>query len=312
MQRKIPIICVVGPTASGKTALAARLAKYFGGEVISSDSIQIYDGMDIATAKPTLDEMMGIPHYMIGFLPPQCDYSVAEYTSLAAKIIRHINRRDKITVVAGGTGLYIDSLLNNIKFCDVSPDIELRQTLRIIAEEKGSEYLHDMLKKYDLTAAKKISANDVVRIIRAIEAYKISGKTAAQRESESKSVPSEYSTFYIGLDFRDRQRLYDRINARVDVMIEMGLINEARNFLNCQISKTAMNAIGYKELQPFILGESSLDECIEKIKMDTRRYAKRQLTWFRRNKAVNWIDVQDKSDEDIFNEAKRILETGNF
>lgn len=312
MQRNIPVIAVVGPTASGKTALAARLALYFGGEVISADSIQIYDGMDIATAKPTLDEMLGVSHYMIGFLPPQCEYSVAEYTVLAAKIIRHINRRGKVSVIAGGTGLYIDSLLNNIKFSNVSPDIKLRNELRSAAQEKGNGYLHNILKQCDRDAAEKISENDVLRIVRAIEAYKLSGKTAAQRESESKASPAEYSTFYIGLDFHDRQRLYDRINIRVDAMVEAGLIDEAKFFLGSNISKTAMNAIGYKELMPFVSGEAKLDECIEKIKMDTRRYAKRQLTWFRRNKSVNWIDVQDKSAEEIFDEAKKLIESSTL
>ncbi len=312
MQRNIPVIAVVGPTASGKTALAARLALYFGGEVISADSIQIYDGMDIATAKPALDEMLGVPHYMIGFLPPQCEYSVAEYTMLAAKIIRHINRRNKVSIIAGGTGLYIDSLLNNIKFSEVSPDFKLRSKLRNTAQEKGNGYLHHILQQCDRDAAEKISENDVLRIIRAIEAYKLSGKTAAQREIESKASPAEYSTFYIGLDFHDRQRLYDRINTRVDAMVKAGLVDEAKFFLSSSISKTAMNAIGYKELMPFVAGESKLDECIEKIKMDTRRYAKRQLTWFRRNKSVNWIDVQDKSAAEIFDEAKKLIESSSL
>lgn len=312
MKENIPVIAVVGPTASGKTALAARLALCFDGEVISADSIQIYDGMDIATAKPTLDEMLGIPHHMIGFLPPQCEYSVAEYTVLAAKIIRHINRRGKAGIIAGGTGLYIDSLLNNIQFSEVSPDAGLRDELRRAAEEKGKGYLHDILKQYDPQAAEKISENDVLRTIRAIEAYKLSSKTAAQRASESKLTPPEYRTFYIGLDFHDRQRLYDRINARVDAMVGSGLIDEAKLFLSSNISKTAMNAIGYKELAPFISGAAALDECIERIKMDTRRYAKRQLTWFRRNKSVNWIDVQDKSIDEITDEAKKLISDSGF
>lgn len=312
MQNTIPVVAVTGPTASGKTALAARLAEHFGGEVVSADSIQIYEGMDIASAKPTPEEMLGIPHHMLSFLPPQCEYSVAEYVSLASRVIGHIRRRGKNIIIAGGTGLYIDSLLSGIRFSEVSPDNELRRRLREQAEKEGSGLLHDMLCEYDANAAQRINPNDAVRLIRAIEAYLLSGKTAAVRAEESKLSPSAYRAFYIGLYFHDRQRLYDRINSRVDAMAEAGLADEAEYFLKKGISKTAMNAIGYKELMPFIAGEAGLDECVGRIKQDTRRYAKRQLTWFRRNKSTHWIDVQDKTAVEIFEEARQLIQETGF
>ncbi len=305
---KIPVVAVVGPTASGKTALAARIAKEYGGEVVSADSMQIYADMDIATAKPTEDEMLGVPHHMIGFMSPLCEYSVADYTALASKIIGHISRRGRLCVLCGGTGLYIDSLLDNIRFTPQSPDREYRDYLRGLANENGTRYLHDMLKELDPEAAVKISENDLVRIVRALEINKASGQTLREAAAKSRSVPSPYAPVYIGLDFCERQCLYDRINHRVDIMLQKGLIKEAEHFLKAGISKTAMNAIGYKELVPYFCGEVPLEECVELIKRDSRRYAKKQLTWFRRNKKINWIDAQGKSGDDVFCEAAALID----
>jgi tRNA dimethylallyltransferase len=295
--KKIPVIAVVGPTASGKTSLSINIAKKFRGQVVSADSMQIYEKMDIATAKPTADETQGIQHYLIGFQPIDKKFSVAEYVSLANKCILKIHNEGDIPVVAGGTGLYVDSLLNNIQFSKEEENREIRQELTDLFDEKGAEYMLDLLREIDPLTAERLHLKDKSRIIRALEIYKLTGKTMTEQKILSREEESPYDVLYIGINYRDRNVLYDRINRRVDIMLENGLLEEAKDFYNIPQDKTACQAIGYKELAPYFNGEKSLDECVEKLKQETRHYAKRQLTWFRKNENVNWIYPDDYEDE---------------
>ncbi|MCD7727901.1 MAG: tRNA (adenosine(37)-N6)-dimethylallyltransferase MiaA [Ruminococcus sp.] len=300
---KIPVIVVLGPTASGKTALAIELARAYNGEIVSADSMQIYKGMDIATAKPTPYELSLVSHHLIGFVEPDERFSVADYVKEAQRVICDINSRGRQAILCGGTGLYINSLIDNIRFDDTHEDFELRERYLKIAEEKGNHYLWEQLKSVDEQAALNIHENNLTRVIRALEVYELSGKTISQAKAESRLEPSPYRAYFIGLKFSDRQMLYDRINNRVDKMVEMGLVEEARNaYLKSGSMVTAQQAIGYKELIPYFQGRSSLSECIEKIKRETRRYAKRQLTWFRRDSRINWVDC------DKFVDIKKISE----
>lgn len=296
--KKIPVIAVVGPTASGKTALSIEIAKRFGGQVVSADSMQIYEKMNIATAKPTDDEMQGIPHHLIGFQPIDKKFSVAEYVTLAKECIENIHNQGDLPVVAGGTGLYVDSLLQNIQFSKEDGNVELRNELTEMFHEKGAEYMLNWLGEIDPQTAEKLHLNDKSRIIRALEIYKATGKTMTQQKILSREEESPYNTFYVGINYRDRNVLYDRINRRVDIMGENGLLEEAKDFYNIPSDKTACQAIGYKELSPYFNGEKSLDDCLESLKIETRHYAKRQLTWFRKNEHINWIYPDDYQDTD--------------
>lgn len=301
--KKIPVIVVLGPTASGKTALAIELAKVYDGEIVSADSMQIYKGMDIATAKPTAAELSEVPHHLIGFVDPDERFSVAEYVEKAKEVIFDIYLRGKTPILCGGTGLYINSLIENIKFDDTSEDLELREKYLKIAEDKGKHYLWEKLKSVDERAANGIHENNVTRVIRALEVYELSGKTISEAKDISRAEPSPFDPYFIGLNFSDRQMLYNRINDRVDKMVECGLVDEARQAYSKNRSmKTAHQAIGYKELIPYFEGNSSLDTCLDKIKQETRRYAKRQLTWFRRDTRINWINC------DEFGDIKKISE----
>ena len=301
MERKIPVICVSGPTASGKTALAVKLAKKYSGEVISADSMQIYEGMDIATAKPDAEEMDGIPHYLIGFLPPSHTYSVAQFTEDAARIIKDIDSRGKTPILAGGTGLYVDSLLNNITFSESSADESLREQLREKAQREGAESLIEELRQFDPESAERIEPNNIKRVIRAIEIYRTTGITMTEHNIRSRSIESPYDAVKIGLKAKDRQYLYDRINLRVELMVQKGLIEEAKEVLSKPCSPTAKKAIGYKELVPYLNGEATLNEALEELKKQTRRYAKRQLTWFMRDKNIRWFDIDTyDNSEDLF------------
>ena len=291
MDTKIPVICVTGPTASGKTALAVGLAKKYDGEVVSADSMQIYSGMDIATAKPDDEEMLGIPHHMIGFLPASENYSVAQFVEAASGIIRDIHSRGKTVIIAGGTGLYIDSLLNNITFSESTADEQLREKLREKAQREGVQSLVEELRTFDPESADRIEPNNIKRLIRAIELYRTTGITMTEHNIRSRSIESPYSAVKIGLKAHNRQFLYDRINRRVDVMVKKGLIDEAREVLSQPCGKTARKAIGYKELVPYLNGEAELEEVLEELKKRTRRYAKRQLTWFMRDKSIQWFDI---------------------
>ena len=310
-ESKIPLIAVVGPTASGKTSLAVEICKYYDAEAVSCDSMQIYQGMDIATAKPSFDEMQGIPHHLMGFLSPHEPFSVAKYCEMAKDVIFDLNSRNKKAVLVGGTGLYFNSLVDNIQFFDEKTDFEYREFLKKEAEEKGAQYLLDMLHEIDPESAKELHVNNIGRIIRALEIYHSTGKTKSMQNEESHNNPSPFEVTVICLDARDRQFLYDRINRRVDIMLEMGLLEEAKEFFDANIGKTAAQAIGYKELEPYFKGEKSLDDCIENLKMQTRRYAKRQLTWFRRDSRMNFLYIDDFSSADeLLKAALEITERG--
>ena len=287
---KPKVIVICGPTASGKTALSIELAKKINGEIISCDSMQIYKDMNIGPAKVTEEEMQGIKHYMIDFVSPDERYSVADYKNDAEKIIEIIINKGKTPIIVGGTGLYVDSLIYNIEYPKINLDEDYRQKLEKEVEEKGLKYLYDVAKKIDEQAVQKISINDKKRIMRVLEIYHATGKTKTEQEVESrkKEVKYDYKIFAINMD---REKLYQRINLRVDKMIENGLIEEVEN-LQKQYNHfpTAMQGLGYKEVVEYLQNEITKDEMIEKIKQETRRYAKRQLTWFRKNKQTICID----------------------
>ena len=309
MTDKIRVIAIVGPTASGKTALGAEIAEEFSGEVVSADSMQIYKGMDIATAKPTKEEMRGIPHHLIGFLDRNVSFSVADYVELAGSVIGDISERKKLPVIVGGTGLYVSSLLDNIKFADIKSDAGLRKKLEDEAERLGNSYLFEKLEKVDPESAAELHPNNLVRVIRALEVYELTGKKLSLFKAESRLEESPYDPVMIGLDYNDRQILYDRINKRVDIMVKNGLVEEAQSIFDSCNMKTAGNAIGYKELIPYFKKEKSLEECISKIKQETRRYAKRQLTWFRKNAKINWLKLDEfDNKEKIFLFCKNLIE----
>ena len=308
------VIVIVGPTASGKTGLSIELAKRYNGEIVSADSMQIYKDMNIATAKPTIEEMCGIKHHLIDFLNPGETYSVGQYVLDAENAISDILSRDKMPIVCGGTGLYVDSLINGINFTEDSSDDKIRNELYQLAETKGIDYLLNVLKEFDPDSYENLSQQrNLRRIIRAIEFYKVTGKTITQQNIENQNTSSKFDYLIIGLNADDRQFLYDRINRRVDLMIESGLIEETKSVLQMNLSDTSIKAIGYKELIPYINNQSSLDDCIEKLKMETRRYAKRQLTWFRRNKMINWIYIDRYSSlNDIVKVAVDIIDKKEF
>lgn len=293
-------IVVVGPTASGKTALGVHIAKNFDGEVISADSMQIYKGMNIATAKPTTEEMDGVKHHLIDFVDIKNQYSVSDYCDDANSVFDKIIENNKIPVIVGGTGLYIDSFLTNTKFLETAKSDNVRQALLLEAEKNGIDSLYNQLKEIDPEAAENIHPNNSTRIIRALEIYKATGKTLTEQNKLSHLVESDIEPLYIGINYADRENLYNRINLRVDLMLEAGLLDEAKEFFMMNPSKTAFNAIGYKELKPFIDGDLPLDVCVENLKRETRRYAKRQITWFKRNKNINWVFPDKYSKQKLF------------
>lgn len=300
---KTRLIAVVGPTASGKTDLGIRLARLFDGEIVSADSMQVYRGMDIGTAKPTPAERQAAVHHMIGIIPPGETFSVARYCAMAHAVIRDIASRGKLPIVVGGTGLYVDSLINNVRFDSPAKHDGLRTELNAVAEEKGSAALYAALLREDAAAAKTIHPNDARRIVRALESVRQDGRDADERKARSKG-DEIYDGLWLAPDI-GRQVLYDRINARVDGMIDAGLLDEARRIFcppQSGESPTAICAIGYKEALRHLHGEISLDEMRELIKRETRRYAKRQMTWFRRNGRINWL-----SGDDIIDKAQRLF-----
>lgn len=288
MQPKIVVI--TGPTASGKTALGVALAQRLGGEVVSADSMQIYRGMDIGTAKPTPEEMQGVPHHMIDIADPAENYSVSRYAAQAAACVDDILARGKLPIVVGGTGLYIDSLIAGRTFADGTADTALRQELSERYDEIGGEGLLGELRKVDPERAARLHPADKKRIVRAMEVYILTGKTITQHDAETRAVPPRYDAAKIALDFADRQDLYDRIDRRVDAMVRQGLFDEVRALLAAGVPAdcTAMQAIGYKELAAAVSGQGDLAAAVEEVKLRTRQYAKRQLTWFRRNKETHW------------------------
>lgn len=294
---KTKIICVVGATASGKTDLAVKLAKAVDGEIISADSMQVYKNMPIATAVATKEEQDGVPHHLVEFLDTDQTFSVADFVERAKVLIDEITARGRVPIVAGGTGLFVDSLVKNISFSQVGSNAEIRNELA----EKSNEELFEKLLELDPKSAEDIHPNNRKRVIRALELC-MSGTSKTEQNENSMLIDSPYDALYIGIGYQDRQKLYDRINKRVDLMLEAGLENEARQMLDKQ-GLTARQAIGHKELQPYIDGNITLDEAVEGLKRETRRYAKRQLTWFRRNENINWLYADEMSRDELVEKA---------
>ena len=299
---KIPLIVIAGPTASGKTALSVALAKELGAEIVSADSMQIYKGLSIATAKPTIEEMDGVPHHLVGFLEPDKPFSVADYVTLAGRCIRDIRSRGKLPIVCGGTGLYISSLVDNILFDDTAGDPVIRARLEAEIKEKGNHALWERLLEIDPETAQKVHENNIPRVVRALEVYEKTGVPLSVHKVNSRREESPYDALIYGLTFSDRQMLYDRIDRRVDLMVEAGLVEECREVYESGGLATCAQAIGYKELIPFFEDKAELSDCIARIKQETRHYAKRQLTWFRRVDGIKWIMA------DNFVELKKIIE----
>lgn len=296
---KPKVIVICGPTASGKTKLSIEVAKMVNGEIVSADSMQIYKDMTIGTAKPTTEEMQGIKHYLIDFVSPDKRYSVAEYKNDATNAIEEIISKGKTPIVVGGTGLYVNSLIYEIEYPSVELDMNYRKKLEEIAEKEGLDRLYEMAMKVDKLAMKKISPNDKKRICRVLEIYHATCKTKTQIEIESRASEPKYDYLVFGINM-DREKLYDRINRRVDIMIEDGLIDEVKEVLSKYNDfPTAMQGLGYKEVVEYLNGDTSKEEMIEKIKMETRRYAKRQLTWFRRYENITWIDGLDDIQKNV-------------
>lgn len=305
---KQKVITVIGPTASGKTALSVEIAKRFGGEIISADSMQIYKYMDIATAKPTEDEKQGIPHHLMDFVEPSESFSVARFCELAVKAINDIADRGKLPVIAGGTGLYVDSLLNGMQFEDQQINQVLRASLSMELQEKGIDHMLDVIRAFDPESAERLSVErNPKRIIRCIEVYRLTGTTQTELNELQQSNDAPYDTLKIGLSALDREYLYDRIDRRVDLMMENGLLEEARRFYDGDFGSTASAAIGYKELLPYFKGEQELEICVGNLKRATRRYAKRQQTWFKRDPAVHWFNIDELSFEDIKSKAEELI-----
>ncbi len=296
MQPNILVIC--GPTASGKTALAVALAKRFGGEVVSADSMQIYRRMDVGTAKPTAEEMDGVPHHMIDVAEPEENYSVARYVHDAVPIVDNILARGKLPIVAGGTGLYIDNLVAGREFAPFEEDSSLRARLQARARTEGLPALLEQLRAVDPAAAHRLHPNDEKRILRALEVYLSTGKTITQHNEETRALPNRYTPLTIALNFAHRPHLWERIDRRVDEMMANGLEAEVRSLLDGGISPTctAMQAIGYKEMAAAIREGRPIGEGAEEVKLRSRQYAKRQLTWFRRNKEAHWHLWEEKPD----------------
>lgn len=290
--RKQPLICIVGPTASGKTALSIALAKQYHSEIVSADSMQIYCGLNVGTAKPTEEERQGIPHHMLDVVSPFEDYSVARYVAEAEEAIGAIYSRGNLPIVVGGTGLYVDSLVRGATFAAQVQDESFRAEMEAFAKENGNRALHEKLQAVDPLQAERLHENDIKRVIRALEVYHTTGKCLSEHNRNTADLPPKYELCQIGLTFHNRQVLYDRIDRRVDLMLEQGLLEELKGIQQKGISReaTAMQAIGYKELWDVPFGEP-LELAADRLKQATRRYAKRQLTWFRRNPNIHWLEV---------------------
>ena len=314
MDKRIPLIAVVGPTASGKTGLGIELAKRFNGEVVSADSMQVYRELSIATAKPTKEEMQSIPHHMIDVASVCDEYSAAIYCENAAAAIADIYNRGKLPILVGGTGLYVDSLICGNDFSLQNSDRRVRERLCEEYDSLGGEVLLERLKACDEKAAQMCHINNKKRLVRYLELYELTGLTADERAQNLKKHTSPYDVLYFMPNCRDREHLYERINLRVDKMIDDGLVNEVKNYYNTEGVKTASQAIGCKELKPYLLGEATLSECVEKLKQSTRRYAKRQLTWFLRNERLNILYSDEMSRSELlqaaFDKTEEFLQRG--
>lgn len=285
------VVVIVGPTASGKTSASIELAKKMNGEIISADSMQIYQEMNIGTAKPSKEEMNGVKHYLLDFLSPEDNFNVTLYKEKAEEAIEEILKMGKTPIIVGGTGLYVSTLIHGIEFSEVPEDLKFRDEMGKMAEVKGKEYLHQELMKVDPVAAKNIDQNNVRRVIRALEIYHVTGKTKTELDAMSqKEVPYDYLVYGIETP---REKLYERINLRVDKMLEAGLVEEVSYLVtHYQVSKTAMQGLGYKEVVEYLNHQITYEEMVEKIKQESRRYAKRQLTWFRRETCINWCSLE--------------------
>ena len=300
------ILCIAGPTASGKTALAVELAKELNGEVVSCDSMQVYRRMDIGTAKPSREEMQGIPHHMIDVAEPDEDFSVSRYCAMAAPIVDDIVARGKTAIIAGGTGLYMDSLIRGNDFAPF-PSTGVRERLEAEADEVGLPAMLTRLREIDPDTADRVS--DRKRILRALEVYLETGETITEHNRKTRLIPPKYTPLWLGLDFADRGELYRRIDKRVDSMLEMGLMEEIRSLLDSGIPEkcTAIQAIGYKEFVNALEGREPLSQAAEEVKKASRHYAKRQLTWFRRNPAVHWLVRSGDDGREILASARQII-----
>ncbi|MCL2077704.1 MAG: tRNA (adenosine(37)-N6)-dimethylallyltransferase MiaA [Oscillospiraceae bacterium] len=326
---KIFTVVVCGATASGKTALAVRLAESFNGEIIGADSMQVYKGMDIATAKPTVEELRGVKHHLIDFLEPHEPFSVADYVDLAREKIAEVAASGKLPIIAGGTGLYINSLIDNIEFPEIKADMTFRKEMQSLANEKGAAYLLEKLREIDPVTAEALHENNVKRVIRALEVFHVTGKTMSELKELSRLEPSPYEPLMLAIDF-PREKLYERIDKRVNEMLNSGLLAEAESFfaahrgeprhadsLPSNVEKshaTSAQAIGYKELFPYFNEEADLSECIANLKQSTKNYAKRQLTWFKKDKRIHFLKVENTEEageneffEKIFKKAEILL-----
>ena len=283
------MIALAGPTASGKTSLGVLLAKELDGEIISADSMQIYKGMPIATAQPTEEELGGVRCHLTAFLSPENNYSAADFVRDAKNCAEDIISRGKIPIIVGGTGLYLDSFLTNTTFFSEPDTTGLREELRQELEAVGAKEMHRRLAEIDPEAAASIHPNNTVRVLRALEVYLATGETITQRKKRSREGESEYDALYLALNYKNREILYERINKRVDMMLSDGLLDEAEKYFSMPGRATASQAIGYKELAPYFEGTSTLEECVENLKRATRHYAKRQLTWFKKNESIIWL-----------------------
>lgn len=306
-----PLIILTGPTAVGKTALSIRLAKAIGGEIISADSMQVYRGMDIGSAKITKEEMMGVPHHLIDVLEPSEEFNVTVFQTMAKAAVEEIYSRGHIPIVAGGTGFYIQALLNDIDFTETGEDPSIRRELERIAKEKGAEYLHGLLLTVDPESAKQIHANNVKRVIRAIEFYRQTGERISEHNKREREKKSPYDFLYFVVN-TDRDLLYQRIDKRVDDMVEQGLVDEVKKLKDsgCTKDMVSMQGLGYKEILDYLQGEYSLEEALYLLKRDTRHFAKRQITWFKREKDVRWLNLPDYG-YDLDKVLKKMIEDIN-
>lgn len=307
MNSKKNLIFVVGPTASGKTSLSVELALKLDAQIVSADSMQIYKGISIASAAPTEEEKKGVKHHLFEFLETDETFTVAEYSLLARNKIDEILNNSKNCIVVGGTGLYINTLTDNIEFTLQEDNTNIRAELEEMMESCGAEYMLEKLKKIDPEAAGKLHPNNKRRILRALEVYELTGKTFTELNLLSRKNDSPYNPIIIGITYRDREKLYERINKRVDLMIENGILDEAKKYFSLNHSKGAAQAIGHKELEPYLSGKCDLETATENLKRATRRYAKRQMTWFRRDERIHWI-YADETDN-VLEEAIKIIET---
>lgn len=307
MEKK-PLIVLTGPTAAGKTGLSIELAKRINGAIISADSMQVYRHMDIGSAKITKEEMDGIPHYLIDVLEPYEEFSVHLFKQMAEKALEEIYEKGMIPIIVGGTGFYIQALLYDIQFTDTNTDTEYREKMEKMVEDQGPEWLHDRLKEVDPEAANQIHANNVKRVIRALEYFHQTGQKISEHNAEERQRTSPYCHVYFVLN-RDRAELYRRIDLRVDIMLENGLLDEVKKLKEMGYTRdmVAMKGLGYKEILDYFSGDISLDEAIYRVKRDSRHFAKRQLTWFRRERDVTWVELDGRSFDEVLDEMISLL-----